>query len=71
MKILVLLAHFSLKDGPIQPSLIENSTVDDPNATLSDHILVAVLNLLKKEVIKLLFVSCSESFENNNQTSTL
>lgn len=48
MKIIVLLAHFSLNDGscPAPPS-INNP---DPTATLSDHILLALLGLLQREV---------------------
>ncbi|PSN47507.1 putative ubiquitin carboxyl-terminal hydrolase FAF-X [Blattella germanica] len=42
MKIIVFLAHFSLQDGP--------SILLDPHATLSDHLLHAVLLLLHKEV---------------------
>ncbi|KAF5307812.1 hypothetical protein FQR65_LT06684 [Abscondita terminalis] len=48
MKIIVLLAHFSLNDGPsAAPACINNP---DPNATLSDHILVSLLGLLQREV---------------------
>ncbi|KAF2881719.1 hypothetical protein ILUMI_24454 [Ignelater luminosus] len=48
MKIIVLLAHFSLNDGPCPaPPSINNP---DPTATLSDHILLALLGLLQREV---------------------
>ncbi|XP_030747882.1 probable ubiquitin carboxyl-terminal hydrolase FAF-X isoform X2 [Sitophilus oryzae] len=48
MKIIVLLAHFSIKDPhcPCPPG-INNQ---DPTATLSDHIIWALLSLLHKEV---------------------
>lgn len=52
-KIIVFLAHFSLQDGPCPPPMIFGggpSQLLDSNATLSDHILQAVLLLLKKEV---------------------
>ncbi|XP_068731970.1 ubiquitin carboxyl-terminal hydrolase 9X-like isoform X1 [Montipora capricornis] len=51
-KILVFLAHFSRQDGPCWP-YPEGSTPEtelDNKASLSDHILTAVLGLLKKEV---------------------
>lgn len=51
-KILVFLAHYSRQDGPCCP-YPENSKQEielDNKATLSDHILNAVLGLLKKEV---------------------
>ncbi|XP_064639618.1 probable ubiquitin carboxyl-terminal hydrolase FAF-X isoform X3 [Lineus longissimus] len=54
VKVIVFLAHFSLQDGPCPPPLVPGlygaGQTPDPNATLSDHLLVAVLNLLKKEV---------------------
>ena len=50
MKIIVFLAHFSLQDGPCSPSAIVGQQLSDSNATLSDHLLHAVLQLLKKEV---------------------
>ncbi|XP_074657837.1 ubiquitin carboxyl-terminal hydrolase 9X-like [Tubulanus polymorphus] len=54
VKVLVFLAHFSLQDGPcpppLMPGLYSSEEVADPGATLSDHLLVAILNLLKKEV---------------------
>ncbi|CAH1782281.1 unnamed protein product [Owenia fusiformis] len=54
MKIIVFLSHFSLQDGtcppPLMPGLYTSDQPADPNATLSDHLLVAVLNLLNKEV---------------------
>ncbi|XP_013401949.1 probable ubiquitin carboxyl-terminal hydrolase FAF-X isoform X1 [Lingula anatina] len=54
VKILVFVSHFSLQDGSTPPPLIQGlyaaGQPADPGSTLSDHILVAVLNLLKKEV---------------------
>nr|CAD7589819.1 unnamed protein product [Timema genevievae] len=63
MKIIVFLAHFSLQDGPCPPPMVDapyaKSSLDekrsqmillDPHATLSDHLLHAVLLLLHKEV---------------------
>ncbi|XP_070538663.1 ubiquitin carboxyl-terminal hydrolase 9X-like isoform X2 [Ptychodera flava] len=47
-KIIVFLAHFSQGDGPFPPPF--PGQVIDSNATLSDHLLQAVLSLLKKEV---------------------
>ncbi|XP_052271352.1 probable ubiquitin carboxyl-terminal hydrolase FAF-X [Dreissena polymorpha] len=53
-KVVVCLAHFSLSDGPCPPPLVQGlygpGQPADPNATLADHLLFAVLNLLKKEV---------------------
>lgn len=51
-KILVFLAHFSRQDGPCYPYPDDNKQESDLDnkATLSDHILSAVLGLLKKEV---------------------
>ncbi|XP_067668544.1 ubiquitin carboxyl-terminal hydrolase 9X-like [Haliotis asinina] len=53
-KIIVILAHFSLQDGPCPPPLVQGlyaaGQAADPNATLSDHLLVAVLALMRKEV---------------------
>ncbi|XP_053404353.1 probable ubiquitin carboxyl-terminal hydrolase FAF-X isoform X2 [Mercenaria mercenaria] len=52
-KVVVCLAHFSLNDGVCPPPLLQGLYAGhsaDPNATLSDHLLMAVLNLLKKEV---------------------
>ncbi|CAH3106557.1 unnamed protein product [Porites lobata] len=51
-KTLVFLAHFSRQDGPCSPypESIRHETELDNKATLSDHILTAVLGLLKKEV---------------------
>lgn len=48
IKIIVLLAHFSIKDPPC-PGLPGISNTD-PNATLSDHIMSALLALLQREV---------------------
>ncbi|XP_012278998.1 probable ubiquitin carboxyl-terminal hydrolase FAF-X [Orussus abietinus] len=50
LKILVFLAHFSLQDGPCPPSLNAPSILLDPAATLSDHLLHAVLSLLHREI---------------------
>ncbi|XP_049853945.1 probable ubiquitin carboxyl-terminal hydrolase FAF-X isoform X1 [Schistocerca gregaria] len=51
MKIIVFLAHFSLQDGPCAPPMLDApSILLDPHATLSDHLLHAVLLLLHKEV---------------------
>lgn len=48
MKIIVLLAHYSMKDGPCPcPQGLNNP---DPAATLSDHIIYALLNLLQQEL---------------------
>ncbi|XP_076338950.1 ubiquitin carboxyl-terminal hydrolase 9X-like isoform X1 [Tachypleus tridentatus] len=50
VKIIVFVAHFSLQDGPCPTPVHFTSPPADPNATLSDHLLQAVLSLLKKEV---------------------
>ncbi|KAG8178428.1 hypothetical protein JTE90_019137 [Oedothorax gibbosus] len=51
MRVLVFIAHFSLQDGPFTPqALVNSSFAGDSNALLADHLMVAVLNLLKKEV---------------------
>uniref|UniRef100_T1IZS4 ubiquitinyl hydrolase 1 n=1 Tax=Strigamia maritima TaxID=126957 RepID=T1IZS4_STRMM len=50
VKVLVFLAHFSLHDGPYALPGTSGSQVAEPNSTLSDHLLQAVLGLLKKEV---------------------
>lgn len=48
IKIVVILAHFSINDGPApRPPGVNNP---DPNASLSDHILWALLRLLQREV---------------------
>ncbi|XP_065164971.1 probable ubiquitin carboxyl-terminal hydrolase FAF-X isoform X2 [Atheta coriaria] len=48
MKIVVLLAHFAMNDGPCPcPPGLNNA---DAAATLSDHILWALLSLLQREV---------------------
>lgn len=48
MKTIVFLAHYSMKDGPCPcPPGFNNP---DPTATLSDHILWALLNLLQQEI---------------------
>ncbi|KAK3596917.1 hypothetical protein CHS0354_031696 [Potamilus streckersoni] len=52
-KIIVCLAHYSLQDGPVAPPLVQGlyaGQVADPSATQSDHLLMAILQLLKKEV---------------------
>lgn len=52
-KVVVCLAHFSLNDGVCPPPLVHGLYAGqsaDPSATLSDHLLLAVLQLLKKEV---------------------
>ncbi|KZC06489.1 putative ubiquitin carboxyl-terminal hydrolase FAF-X [Dufourea novaeangliae] len=51
LKILVFLAHVSLQDGPcVPPSLNAPTILLDPTATLSDHLLHAVLSLLHREI---------------------
>ncbi|XP_066599991.1 ubiquitin carboxyl-terminal hydrolase 9X [Prorops nasuta] len=51
LKIFVFLAHISLQDGPCAPpSFNAPSILLDPTATLSDHLLHAVLLLLDREV---------------------
>ncbi|KAL1140578.1 hypothetical protein AAG570_000508 [Ranatra chinensis] len=51
MKIIVFLAHYSLHDGPCPPPMVNAPTILlDPKATLSDHLLLAVLSMLHKEV---------------------
>ncbi|XP_046391897.1 probable ubiquitin carboxyl-terminal hydrolase FAF-X isoform X3 [Ischnura elegans] len=51
IKIIVLLCHLSLPDGPSPCTDVPGTPIlGDPNATLSDHILHAVLSLLHKEV---------------------
>ncbi|XP_033356836.1 probable ubiquitin carboxyl-terminal hydrolase FAF-X isoform X1 [Bombus vosnesenskii] len=51
LKILVFLAHISLLDGPcVPPSLNAPTILLDPTATLSDHLLHAVLSLLHREI---------------------
>ncbi|KAK3714003.1 hypothetical protein RRG08_009701 [Elysia crispata] len=51
-KIFVILANQTLNDGPCPLPLVSNSTnaLLDPNASLSDHLLVAALSLLKKDI---------------------
>ncbi|KAK7155926.1 hypothetical protein R3I93_010558 [Phoxinus phoxinus] len=51
-KLIVFIAHFSLQDGPCPAPVTSPSTAtqaSDP-VTLSDHLLRAVLNLLRREV---------------------
>ncbi|KAK9879630.1 hypothetical protein WA026_006696 [Henosepilachna vigintioctopunctata] len=48
MKIIVFLAHFSINDGPCSPP--PGFNYPDPNASLSDHVLWAILSLLQREV---------------------
>uniref|UniRef100_A0A146LHV0 ubiquitinyl hydrolase 1 n=3 Tax=Lygus hesperus TaxID=30085 RepID=A0A146LHV0_LYGHE len=51
MKIIVFLAHYSLHDGPCPPPMVNAPTIlFDPQATMSDHLLQAVLSMLQKEV---------------------
>ncbi|XP_059479532.1 probable ubiquitin carboxyl-terminal hydrolase FAF-X isoform X3 [Neocloeon triangulifer] len=53
IKIIVVLAHCSNQDGPCPSPLITSATTAglvDPNASLSDHLLHAVLLLLHREV---------------------
>lgn len=51
MKIIVFLAHFSLHDGPCPPPMVNAPMIlFDPKATMSDHLLIAVLSMLQKEV---------------------
>ncbi|XP_076235119.1 ubiquitin carboxyl-terminal hydrolase-like faf [Calliopsis andreniformis] len=51
LNIFVRLAHISLKDGPCAPpSLNAPIILLDPTATLSDHLLHAVLSLLHREM---------------------
>ncbi|KAK6644525.1 hypothetical protein RUM43_000792 [Polyplax serrata] len=51
MKITLFLAHFSLHDGPCpSPILNGRNKLLDPNATLSDHLLHALILLLDKEI---------------------
>ncbi|XP_038836137.1 probable ubiquitin carboxyl-terminal hydrolase FAF-X isoform X1 [Salvelinus namaycush] len=51
-KLIVFIAHFSLADGPCPApaSSPEGSTQGCDNLSLSDHLLRAVLNLLRREV---------------------
>ncbi|XP_052783474.1 probable ubiquitin carboxyl-terminal hydrolase FAF-X isoform X2 [Mya arenaria] len=49
-KVVVCLAHFSLNDGAFPAQGLPGTYVADPAATLSDHLMTAVLQLLKKEV---------------------
>ncbi|KAF4521158.1 hypothetical protein B566_EDAN017868 [Ephemera danica] len=49
-KIIVFIAHCSHQDGPCPSPLITGTGLVDPNATLSDHLLHAVLLLLHREV---------------------
>uniref|UniRef100_A0AAY4DNT3 ubiquitinyl hydrolase 1 n=1 Tax=Denticeps clupeoides TaxID=299321 RepID=A0AAY4DNT3_9TELE len=47
-KLVVFIAHFSLQDGPCPTPIFPQQTCD--NLSLSDHLLRAVLNLLRREV---------------------
>lgn len=48
VKLVVYLMHFSINDGPSPcPAGVSNV---DPNGSLSDHLLVALLGLLQREV---------------------
>uniref|UniRef100_A0AAR2KQD2 ubiquitinyl hydrolase 1 n=1 Tax=Pygocentrus nattereri TaxID=42514 RepID=A0AAR2KQD2_PYGNA len=51
-KLIVFIAHFSLQDGPCPAPVTSpgSSTQTCDNLTLSDHLLRAVLNLLRREV---------------------
>ncbi|XP_053083670.1 probable ubiquitin carboxyl-terminal hydrolase FAF-X isoform X1 [Pangasianodon hypophthalmus] len=51
-KLIVFIAHFSLQDGPCPAPVTSpgSSTQACDNMTLSDHLLRAVLNLLRREV---------------------
>ncbi|XP_073726699.1 ubiquitin carboxyl-terminal hydrolase 9X-like isoform X2 [Misgurnus anguillicaudatus] len=51
-KLIVFIAHFSLQDGPCPVPVTSpgSSTQACESATLSDHLLRAVLNLLRREV---------------------
>ncbi|XP_061580204.1 probable ubiquitin carboxyl-terminal hydrolase FAF-X isoform X1 [Cololabis saira] len=51
-KLIVFIAHFSLQDGPCPPPTASPgpSTQGPDNLSLSDHLLRAVLNLLRREV---------------------
>ncbi|BFZ00611.1 hypothetical protein BsWGS_03650 [Bradybaena similaris] len=50
VKIFVILTSLTLGDGPCPPLPLSANTQYDPNATLSDHLLVAALSLLKKDI---------------------
>ncbi|ESN99988.1 hypothetical protein HELRODRAFT_192681, partial [Helobdella robusta] len=50
MRMMVYLAHFSRQDGPCSPSITPLYPSQESNMTSSDHILRAMLSLLKKEV---------------------
>jgi ubiquitin carboxyl-terminal hydrolase 9/24 len=50
MRILVFLAHFTLQDGPCPAFMTPVIPTTDPSLTVSDHILMALLALLRKEV---------------------
>uniref|UniRef100_A0A224XFS3 Putative ubiquitin carboxyl-terminal hydrolase faf-x n=1 Tax=Panstrongylus lignarius TaxID=156445 RepID=A0A224XFS3_9HEMI len=51
MKLVVFLAHYSLPDGPCPSPMVNAPTILlDPKATMSDHLLLAVLSMLHKEV---------------------
>ncbi|XP_056292246.1 probable ubiquitin carboxyl-terminal hydrolase FAF-X isoform X4 [Pseudoliparis swirei] len=51
-KLIVFIAHFSLQDGPCPSPTTSpgSSTQSSDNLSLSDHLLRAVLNLLRREV---------------------
>ncbi|XP_074179594.1 ubiquitin carboxyl-terminal hydrolase 9X-like isoform X3 [Rhinolophus sinicus] len=51
-KLIVFIAHFSLQDGPCPSSFVSPgpATQSCDNLSLSDHLLRAVLNLLRREV---------------------
>ncbi|XP_014240200.1 probable ubiquitin carboxyl-terminal hydrolase FAF-X [Cimex lectularius] len=51
MRIIVFLAHFSLHDGPCLPPMVNSPMIlYNQKATISDHLLAAILSLLHKEV---------------------
>jgi len=52
VKIFVILTSLTLTDGPCPnlPSATGHSQLSDPSATLSDHLLTAALDLLKKDI---------------------
>ncbi|XP_059175144.1 probable ubiquitin carboxyl-terminal hydrolase FAF-X isoform X4 [Physella acuta] len=53
VKVFVILTNLTLNDGPCPPAIASLSAANtqlDPSATLSDHLLVAALSLLKKDI---------------------
>ncbi|XP_057193293.1 probable ubiquitin carboxyl-terminal hydrolase FAF-X isoform X1 [Triplophysa rosa] len=49
-KLVVFIAHFSLQDGPCPAPVTSSTKQACDSGTLSDHLLQAVLNLLRREV---------------------